>query len=170
MITVIISPGQLRIYQRLTFILAFIMIIVGILTILSVALNGLYMLLFNLPLSIVIPYILFRDYKNCQSISYDNEAVFIGKDELHTIKISFDNIRSLTIGMYDFYLKIHLDRPMNGAKFFMLKLPVFWWPSGKRTLRESIYHLKQKIEAYKKSGDEDHPWDTPIIERLTLKI
>lgn len=168
MITVIITPGQVLLYKRISLILVFIFIILGILTAVNVALNGQYMLLFNLPLLFILPFIFLRNSNNCQSISYDNEAVFIGKDELHTIKISHENIRSLTIGKYDFYLKIHLVSPVNGAKFFMLKLPVFWWPSGRRTLRESIYHLKQKIETYKKSSDADHPWDTPIIERLTL--
>lgn len=167
--TTLISLAQLKNQKMFLKILIALFVLLSIVTIGMALFEGRHILWFNLPLTIILPYIFYKDLKRIKSIYYDDEAVYISKGYNTPIKkISLDKIRSITIGRIDFSYRLNLIMPVESEKHIYFKYPAFWTPLGSRIKQEQIYDLRDKIDAFKERFDEDYTGETQILKMAEL--
>jgi hypothetical protein len=167
--TTLISITQLK-NQRRT--LQFLIVFFALLSIITTGMalfEGRHMLWFNIPLSIIFPFLFYKDLKRIKSISYDDEAVYVSKGYNHPVqKISHENIRSISIGRFDFSFRLNLVTPIEDEKYIYFKYPAIWIPFGVRIKQEQIYELRNKIDAFKEQLDEDYSGETQVLKMAEL--
>jgi len=162
--TIIVTPKQVKIQKRLLLMLSIIFMVVGIITIAMVIVNENYIQLFTLPLLIIFPFIFLRDKKLIKSIFFDNEGLYVGDENKdHFQKIPLENIRSISIGKFDFTYRLHLQNSVNGEKHIYFKYPGVWYPFSSKINNRVIYKLRNKIDECKKLKDSDYEDETQIL-------
>jgi len=167
--TVIVAPSQVKLQKRLIWILSACMTVLGIISIFMVLKDGEYMILFNLPLCVVLVYVFLKDIKRIKSISFDEEAVYIGTDKNDSIlHIPLENIRSITIGQFDQTYRFQLVESVNDEKHIYFKFPGFWMPFGPKLNQMLIFELRNKIDHCKRLKDIDYADETQILKMAEL--
>ncbi len=167
--TSLVSPEQLKKQILFSRLVALFLLILGLLSILTAIEKNQYLiLLFNLPFLIVLPIVIINGLRNIHSMTYDEKAVYMGKSADRIKNIPFDNIRSISIGKFDFSFRINLYHPVDGEKYLQFKSPVLWFPFAPRLKKERIYDFRDRVDQYKKSMDADYEDETPIIIKTTL--
>jgi len=147
--TTIVSAEQLRRYKKqLIFISLFFLASFNI-ALGMIIFDGKSFLLFNLPLFILLPYLLYREFKNLSTIAYDEHALYYGSaksPELH--KVSFDNIRSIGFGKMDGIHKINFIAPVDGVQTVYFKTVLLWLPFFHKQYDARVNRLRDAINAH----------------------
>ena len=165
--TTIISPSQLKSYKYSLLFFGGIFIALGIITLGMVVFEGKYILLFNIPLFIIIPISIFRQINRLRSIAYDENAIYYGTTKSSEIqKIQFENIRSIVLGRFDGIHKFNLITPIEEGKAVFFKTSL-WYPFNFKRDDEKLYQLRDKIDTYKRSIDEDYTEQLPVYKSAT---
>lgn len=137
--TTIISHRQCKTQKRTLQFLIVLFALLSIVTIGMALFEGRHMLWFNLPLTIILPFLFYKNLKRIKSISYDDEAVYVSKGYDNPVqKISHENIRSITIGRFDFSARLNLVTPVEDEKHIYFKYPPIWIPFGSRIKQAQI--------------------------------
>jgi hypothetical protein len=96
-------------------------------------------------------------------------AVYVSKDYNDPVQQIFhENIRSITIGRFDFSYRLNLIMPVEDEKHVYFKYPAFWIPFGSRLKLKEIYKLRDKIDACKEQLDEDYSDETQVLKMAEL--
>ena len=153
--TTIFSENQLKRYRNWVIILGVIFIALGIFSVIWAVTEEEYMMFFNIPALLILPIMQFQRIKRIRSISYDDEAVYYGSGVDGKIqKVSFNNIRSITIGRYDGWCKINLIEPVEGIRQIFFT-PSVLFPFDFRKSGEKIYAMREKINEYVHTVDDE---------------
>jgi len=162
--TIIISPSQLKSYNSGLLFFGGLFIALGIIALGMAVFEGKYILLFNIPLIIILPISFFRQINKIRSIAYDENAIYIGTTKSSEIqKIPFENIRSIVLGRVDGIHKFNLITPIEEGKAVFFKTSL-WYPFNFKRDDEKVYQLRDKIDAYKRSIDEDYTGQLPVYK------
>jgi hypothetical protein len=167
--TTIISHRQCKTQKRTLQVLIVLFALLSIVTIGMALFEGRHMLWFNIPLTIILPFIFYKDLKRIKSISYDDVAVYVSKDYNDPVQQIFhENIRSITIGRFDFSTRLNLVTPVEDEKHIYFKYPALWIPFGPRLQLEKIYKLRDKIDVIKGRHDEGYSGETQVLKMAEL--
>jgi hypothetical protein len=154
--TTIVSAEQLRRYKKqLVFISLFFLAFANI-TLGMIIFDGKSFLLFNIPLLILLPFLLYREFKRLSTIAYDAHALYYGSassPELH--KVSFDNIRSIGFGKVDGVYKINFIAPVDGVETVYFKTISFYIPLSYYKLDTKVKGLGGAVNTHLGISDPD---------------
>ena len=163
--TTIISPDQLKRQKRTLIAFGAFFILLCIIIMGMAVFEERYMLFFTLPICVVLAIRCYKDLKRISSISYDDGTIYYIKlGSASTKKFSFENIRSITVGRFDFTYRINLYTPNEDGPYLYFKYPIFWMPLIFEGKLEQVYELRDKIDACKKSNDEDYTGQTQVLK------
>ena len=163
--TTIISFKQLKRQKKTIIVFSIFLIIIGIFMLNMAFLEEEYMVLFALPICIILPVQFFNDLKRICSISYDSAAVYYKKlASPKTKMVSFENIKSITIGRFDYTYRINLIKANEDGSCLYFRKPIFWLPFVHHGVLENVYILRDQIDACKKRENIDYTGQTQIFE------
>ena len=162
--TTIISPSQLKSYKSGLLFFGSIFIAFCIIAMGKSVFEAEYILLFNVPILIVLPIQIYRQIKKISSISYDENSIHVGITKHSEIqKIPFENIRSIVLGRIDGIHKLNLITPIEEGKAVFFKTSL-WYPFNFKRDDKKVYQLRNCIDAYKRSIDEDYTEQLPVYK------
>ena len=162
---IIISPNQLVRQKRILIVFSIFLILISIAMIGQVVFEQRYILLFSIPICIILPFHVYRDMKRIRSISFDDSTVYYQKyGSINTIKVSFENIKSITVGQFNSTYRINLISANEDGPYLYFKHPVFWIPFIHDGKLEQVYELRDKIDAFKINNDEDYTGQTQVLK------
>jgi len=163
--TTIISFEQLKRQKKTMVVFSIFLFTIGIIMLGIAFLEKEYMVFFTLPICIILPVQFFNDLKRISSISYDSAAVYYKKlASARTKMVSFENIKSITIGRFDSTYRINLIKANEDGSYLYFRKPIFWLPFIQHGILENVYALRDQIDACKKRNDIDFTGQTQIFE------
>jgi hypothetical protein len=104
-----------------------------------------------------------KDKKRLNALGYDGRFLYFGKQEADQ-KTPLVNIRSITVGRYDFSIRINLYEPVAEVRHIFFKPKVFYWPFVPLSNLEMIYDLREQTDQAKKAADVDYEGETQILK------
>ena len=165
--TTIVSHSELKSYKSGLLFFSMLSLASFIILKSKTVLEAEYILLFYVPILIVLPIQFYREIKKIRSISYDENSIHVGTTKHSEIQvIPFENIRSIVLGRVDGIHKFNLISPIEGAKAVFFKTSL-WYPFNFKRDDKKVYQLRNCIDAYKRSIDEDYTEQLPVYKIAT---
>jgi hypothetical protein len=123
--------------------------------------------LLYVPICVLTPFFVMKDMKRLNAISYDDYFLYFGKPVADQ-KTPLENIRSITVGRYDFSIRINLYDPVLEKRHVFFKPRVFYWPFVPMSNLENIYELRDRVDRVKKEVDMDYEGETKILKMASF--
>ena len=162
--TTIFSPSQLKSYKTSIIYICGFFGGFSIITMAKVFFENEYILIFYLPIMLVLPIHFYREIKKIRSISYDDKTIHVGTTKHSEIQvIPFEDIRSIVLGRSSGVHKFNLITPIEGRKAVFFKTSP-WYPFNSKQDDKKVYQLRNCIDAYKRSMDEDYTEQLPVYK------
>lgn len=162
----IISPKQLKTQKNSLIFFLWFMVLLGTSMLIIALVKSEYLTMVWVPFCFLTPFLVMKDMKRLNAISYDNRFLYFGKPEADQ-KTPLDNISSITIGRYDFSIRINLYEPVAEVQHIFFKPKVFW-PFVPLKNLEMIYDLREQADQAKKAADVDYEGETKILKMASF--
>ena len=159
----IISPKRLKTQKKSLLFFMWFMVIFGFSLLIIAWIRSDYFSLYILPICILAPFFVMKDLKRLNAIGYDDRFLYFGKPEADQIT-PLENIRSITVGRYDFSIRINLYEPVAEVRHVFFKPKVFNWPFVPLSNLQMICDLRDQTDQAKKAVGWDYEGETEILK------